>query len=272
MRPKAPHVIWTAAIFLAAGFAMPSIVGSQQVSALQKYMVGKEKSGYVYADPQTQAIENDPFANPGYLAVDRGKVLWSQVDGKAGKSCQSCHGAAETSMKNVGAGYPKYVAKLGKVVDIEERINDMRVKQMGAEPFKWESPDMLGMTTYVKFQSHGAPVHVVTTGPAHGVWLMGQKLYKERRGQLDLSCEMCHVQNLDHKLRTETVSQGQINGFPTYRFEWQALGSAQRRIQGCFEKIRAKPFPYGSPENLAFELYVASLGQGLPVETPAVRK
>ena len=32
---------------------------------------------------------------------------------------------------------------------------------MGAEPWKWESRELLAMTIYVKNQSHGKPVEVV---------------------------------------------------------------------------------------------------------------
>lgn len=272
MRPKFTHVTWTVAILLAAAFTLPSIVGSQQLSNLKKYIVGKEKSGYVYATPQTRAIQDDDFSNPAFLAVDQGKKLWSQVEGTKGKSCESCHGAAESSMKNIAASYPKWVPRLGKVVDIEQRINEMRTNAMGAPAYKWESPQLLAMTTYVKLQSRGAPVRVATNGPAHVVWLTGEHLYKMRRGQLDMSCQMCHVLNTDRKLRSETISQGQTNGFPTYRLKWQSVGSVQRRFQGCNKKVRATPYPYGSDENVALELYVASRGEGLPVETPAVRK
>lgn len=239
--------------------------------ALAPYSVGTEKSGFLYASPQTRAIQTDDFNNPGFLAVDRGKTLWNQVAGTEGKSCASCHNAAETSMKGVGAGYPQVDAKTGKLVDIEERINLERAR-MGAPAFAWESDDMLAMTTYVKLQSRGMPVKVATTGAAHPFWLAGKQFYEARRGQLDMSCEQCHGQNNNNNLRTETLSQGQINGFPTYRLSWQGIGSAQRRFRECNTQIRAEPLAYGSPEYTALELYLSSKGQGLPVETPSVRK
>ena len=174
-------------------------------------------------------------------------------------------------MKGAGAAYPKYDAKTGHVIDIEQRINLER-ERMGAAPWPWESDQLLAMTAYVKLQSRGMPVRVASDGPAHAAWVEGKAFYEARRGQLDMACAQCHVQNNDRKLRTETLSQGQTNGFPTYRLSWQTLGSVQRRFRECNEQIRAEPLPYGSPQYVALELYLAATGTGLPVESPSVRK
>ena len=73
-------------------------------------------------------------------------------------------------------------------------------------------------------------------------------------------------------LRAEELSQGQSNGFPTYRLAWQKLGSIQRRFRQCNSQIRAEALPYGADDYVDLELYLASRGQGLPVESPSVRK
>lgn len=254
-----------------AAIVLAPLVRSQTQGDLAKYTVGKVKSGYVYATPPTRAMEDDDFQNPGSLWVDKGKTLWSAVDGSAGKSCQSCHNAAATSMRGVGATYPKYDAKLARVIDLEQRIGLER-QRMGAVPWEWESDQLLAMTTYVKAQSHGMPVNVSIDGPAHATYEEGKTFYQARRGQLDMSCQQCHVQDNNRLLRTEVLSQGQTNGFPTYRLSWQALGSVQRRFRECNEQIRAEPLAYGSPQYVALELYLAGVGKGLPIETPSVRK
>ena len=207
----------------AVAFGAAPVVRSQTQGDLAKYSAGEKKSGYLYATQQTRAIQDDDFQNPGFLWIDKGKTLWNAVDGSGGKSCSSCHNAAETSMKGVGAAYPKYDAKAGHVIDIEQRINLER-ERMGAEPWPWQSQQLLAMTAYVKLQSRGMPVRVANDGPAHAAWVQGKTFYETRRGQLDMACAQCHVQNNDRKLRTETLSQGQTNGFPTYRLSWQTLG------------------------------------------------
>ncbi|HVA36079.1 MAG TPA: sulfur oxidation c-type cytochrome SoxA [Candidatus Dormibacteraeota bacterium] len=272
MRLRAVVIALATAVVAGLGWAFVRPVSSAPDPALAKYIVGTEKSGYVYLDPSTREMEDDDISNPGFLWVDKGKTLWNAVDGSAGKSCAACHGEAPSSMKGVAATYPKYDAKLGKVIDLEQRINLERTDRMGATPYKWESQQLLALTTYVKLQSRGMPVNVATGGPAHKYWLEGKQYFETRRGQLNMSCEQCHVEYADHQLRADTLSQGQTNGFPTYRLAWQAVGSVEHRFRACNLKIRAQPAAYGSETYVALELYVASRGEGLPIETPAVRK
>ena len=64
-------------------------------------------SGYWFASPETRAIQDDDFSNPGLLYVDRGALRWSAADGAAGKSCASCHDDGADTMVGVGVSYPK---------------------------------------------------------------------------------------------------------------------------------------------------------------------
>lgn len=272
MRLSSLSLLFSALLVIVLGASLTELAQSQTDPDQTTYSVGKTKSDFLYLDAQTRAMQKDEFSNPGYLWVGKGKTAWSAAEGTAGKSCASCHNAAETSMKGVFATYPKFDTKLGRVVDMEEKINQMRTEKMGAVPLAWESDGLLSMTAYIGSLSQGMPVAVTSAGPAHATWLQGQAYYGERRGQLNMSCQQCHVANLDRKLRSETLDSGLTNGFPTYRLSWQSLGSTQRRFRECEQQIRAEPRPYGAKEYVALELYVATLGKGLPVETPAVRK
>ena len=73
-------------------------------------------------------------------------------------------------------------------------------------------------------------------------------------------------------LRSETISQGQINGHPVYRQLWQTVGSTHRMFAWCNEAVRAEPYAAGSQDYVDLELFVKWLGRGLPVETPAIRR
>jgi len=88
---------------------------------------------------------------------------------------------------------------------------------------------------------------------------------------LDMACSSCHEDNYGNMIRADHLSQGQINGFPTYRLKNSKLNSIQGRFKGCMKNIRATPYKVGSPEFTALELYVASRGNGLAVESPSVR-
>lgn len=229
-------------------------------------------SGWRFRSPETQKLQSDDFENPGFPLVDLGAELWQKVDGSAKKSCASCHNDASKSMKGVRAAMPKMHKELGKVQAMQQHVNYCRTERMGAKAWKWESNQMLGMAAYVGLQSRGMPVSVKIDGDkektAHA---LGKKIYYTRVGQLDMSCAGCHEENYGKMIRADHLSQGQINGFPTYRFKWQKMGSIHRRFKGCMKNIRATPHKVGSDEFVALELYVASRGQGLSVETPAVR-
>jgi sulfur-oxidizing protein SoxA len=228
-------------------------------------------SGWRFRSPETQSLQMDDFENPSFTAVEQGEELWSTVEGEAGKSCASCHNDASESMKGVRASMPKWSDKLGKPHTLETRINACRTENMKAEAWKWEAPNMLAMTAYVGLQSRGMPVTVQTDGPMKEWADKGKELYYTRVGQLDMACSNCHEDNYGKMIRADHLSQGQINGFPVYRLKWGGLGSIHRRFSGCMKNIRATPYKRGSDEFIALELYLASRGSGLAVETPAVR-
>jgi len=229
-------------------------------------------SGWEFRNPGTRKMELDDFDNPAFIWVDQGEALWSTVDGSEGKSCETCHNDASESMKGVRAAFPKWSEARGKPKAIEHQVNECRTERMGAKAWKWESGQMLGMTAYVGLQSRGMPVDVKTDGPMQEWWQRGKDLYYARVGQLDMSCANCHEDHYGEMIRADRLSQGQINGFPTYRLKWQGLGSVHRRFSGCMKNIRADPYKRGSDEFTALELYLASRGQGLSVETPSVRQ
>ena len=226
-------------------------------------------SGYYYASKETQAMQDDDFENPAMTWYDIGETNWSKKDGEAGKACAECHKVAD--MKGVGARYPIFDEKLKKLMNVEERVNYCRETYMQAKTWKYDSNDMLGMTIFVKAQSRGMPVSVKIDGPAAPFFKKGKEFYHQRRGQMDMACANCHQPYYGQQIRMNTLSQGQSNGFPVYRLKWQKPGSLHRRFKGCNKQVRATPYKTGSPEYMALELYLAWRGQGLSVETPAVR-
>lgn len=236
------------------------------------YIVGEKHTGYVYSTPETRDLQDDDFLNQGFLWVEMGEENWSKVEGKAGKSCQSCHDDAEESMKGVSVTYPKVDAESGDLMSLQHRINTCRTENMQADPWKWEGDDMLGMAAYVKLQSRGMPINVTVDGAAKPFFEKGRDFYFTRRGQLDLACIHCHYDHPGEYIRADLLSQGMPNGFPTYRLKWQSLGSLHRRFRGCNKNIRAEPYKQGSPEYTALELFVSWRANGLPSEAPSVRR
>ncbi|KGJ19859.1 sulfur oxidation c-type cytochrome SoxA [Paracoccus sanguinis] len=227
-------------------------------------------SGHAYRDPDTRAMQSDDFSNPGMVFVDSGLAAWDAVEGTEGKSCANCHNGIE-SMKGVRAAMPKMNGKGDDLWSLENFVNNCRTTRMGADEWKWNSQEMKNMTAAISMQSRGMPVAVKTDGPAQSYWEKGKEIYYTRYGQLELACANCHEQHAGDMIRADHLSQGQINGFPTYRLKDAGMVSIHQRFVGCVRDTRAETFAAGSPEFRALELYVASRGAGLPVEGVSVR-
>ena len=228
-------------------------------------------SGYHFMGEQVRALQDDEFLNPGMFAVERGAELWSSVEGTAGHSCASCHGDAARSMRGIAARYPAYDARLGRLVNLELRINEMRTEYMGAPALALESEAILSLAAFVTYQSRGMPMSVDISGEARRFFEDGRKYYERRRGQLDLACSQCHDRLAGFHLRGDRISQGHVNGFPFYRLMWHSMGSRHRVFRWCNWAVRAETHELGSTEYLSLELFLAWRGRGLPIEAPAVR-
>lgn len=253
--------------------ALPVVGVSGQSADLPTGIRSEQKrSGYSFLSRETQAMQDDDQANPGMLWVQEGKSLWAGAAGAAGKSCASCHRDAAVSMKGVAARYPAFDARAGRVINLDQRINLCRVERQQAPPLAYESEELLALTAYVAHQSRGMPTGIAIHGPARPFFEAGRAFFLTRRGQLNLACNQCHEGHWGRQLRSEPISQGYGNAYPAYRLEWQTIGSLQRRLRNCNIGVRAEPYPYGAQEYVNLELYLAWRGQGLPIETPGVRR
>ncbi len=231
------------------------------------------KSGYEFLTEDTQKLQDDDFANPGFLWVDKGKAIFHAPPSMDGtKSCAACHQQKGIELRGAALNYPKRDEKTGKLINLEGKINQCRKQRQNQPAFEYESEDLLALTAYIAHLSHGQKMSLTLTDALQPYYEAGKAYFYQRRGQLNLSCAHCHTQNWGKKLRGDIISQGHSNGFPAYRFEWQMLGSLHRRFRACDEGVRAQPRAYGSDDYLALELFLAIRANGLLVETPAVRR
>ena len=225
-------------------------------------------SGWTFRTPETQALQLDDFDNPAFVFVDQALELYETADGTAGKSCMDCH-ANVADFAGLKTSLPR--VEDGGLVTMTNLVNECRTERMGAEPWKYSGGQMSAMTALLAHQSRGMPMDVTIDGDAAPFWEKGKELYYTRVGQLDMSCSNCHEDNYGVMIRADHLSQGQINGFPTYRLKNAKINTTHGRFKGCMKNIRATPFKEGSPEFKALELYVASRSTGLSVESPSVR-
>ncbi|MGV6840643.1 MAG: sulfur oxidation c-type cytochrome SoxA [Planktomarina sp.] len=225
-------------------------------------------SGWRFRTKETQELEMDDFDNPGFVFVDQAIVAWSAADGSEGKACASCHSDV-AEFAGLRTTLPR--VEDGKLVSMENLINKCRTDRMGAKAWKWSGGDMTAMTALIGSQSRGLPMNVSVDGDAAPFFEQGKEIFYTRVGQLDLACSNCHEDNYGVMIRADHLSQGQINGFPTYRLKNAKLNSIHGRFKGCMKNVRAEPYKEGGPEFQALELYVAARGNGLSVESPSVR-
>lgn len=225
-------------------------------------------SGYHFLTPQTRALQDDAFANPGYLWVAAGAEAYEKKQGAG--SCMSCHG--ESGMVGVATRYPRFDEGAQTLLNLEGRINVCRTEHQKLPALVYESQELLALSSYVAEQSRGMMTQVSISGRSAPWFRAGQDYFAQRRGQLNLACRQCHDQSWGKMLRGDRLSQGQPNAFPAYRLEWQTLGSLHRRLQNCETGVRAEPQVLGSQAYLGLELYLVWRSQGLALESPGVRR
>lgn len=247
-----------------------AITTSAPAPAFLKDTMDTIYSGWLYREDDTRDMERDDFDNPGMVFVDRGIDSWNKAQGAKGESCVGCHQGPET-FAGLRAVLPRVDEKSGKLMTMEDYINGCVTERMGLEAWGMTGDKMKDMLALISMQSRGMPVNVAIDGAAAPFWEKGKEIYYTRFGQLEMSCANCHEDNQGQMIRADHLSQGQINGFPTYRLKDAGILSAQQRFIGCVRDTRAETFKAGSDEFKALELYVASRGNGLSVEGVSVR-
>src|SRR3546814_3256016 len=80
---------------------------------------------------------------------------------------------------------------------------------MKAAPYKFDAPEQKALTTYIKHQALGKPMHVdLSEGEMQSWWEKGKEIYYTRFGQLNLACASCHEENNGRYIRADHLSQG----------------------------------------------------------------
>ncbi len=134
-----------------------------------------------------RAMISDPMSNPGYLAVDRGEVLWSQKRGTKDVSLQTCDlGQGPGKLEGAFAKMPRYFKDADKVMDLEQRllwcmvnIQGLDTKDVIARRFSGpgRASDMEDLVAFIagsrgnerdERETSGATQHTVEAGTADG--------------------------------------------------------------------------------------------------------
>lgn len=256
-----PRTLFTSLLLLSGIFIMPDSHGWEQ-----------PRSGYEWLPPEIREMQDDLFANPGMFTVDEGRELFN-TPGYEGRSCASCHGRDGMRLDPTGiAGYPIYDEARDGPLTLQQRINDCRENRVGEFPLPYDDAELVTLETFVRFLARGEEVKVDVDGPLRPFYREGESLYRTRIGQLQIACTHCHDRYVGTRLRDQVLNQGQPNGFPAFRILTGEVSSLQHKLRDCFATLRAMPYPVGSEEFINLEVYLNARSNGLPIETPGVRR
>jgi len=216
---------------------------------------------------QWEEIEEFP---PYEIAIEEGERIFNKPF-KNGKSYADC-------IPNGGVGeahkYPMYDDKKGEVVTLALAVNNCR-KANGEKPFKYKKGKMASILAYLTYTSRNKTIDIKVDGDAAmAAYNKGKQFYYARRGQLNMACAHCHVDNSGKRIRADILSPalGHTSGFPVYRSKWGSMGTLHRRFAGCNKQVRAKPFKAQSSQYRNLEYFLTYMSNGLEVNGPSARK
>ena len=97
------------------------------------------------------AEEEDPAAAKAMAqAVRRGQILWRKTWRPGIKSCIACHATGPNRMTKVRLkSYPKYDTELGRVVTVQQKLNQMIVTKSGGTALSLGGEDLNGLEAYL---------------------------------------------------------------------------------------------------------------------------
>lgn len=222
--------------------------------------------------PIEQRDNLDPFENPGMWWTEIGETEYSKTH-KSGQSCVACHAAPKKDFEKWATQMPKFSTKLNKVVGIEEFVARHAKATMDAD-ILMQSEESLGLATYLRYLSNGYPMAVDTSDEQSAEAVKrGEALAKVKIGQLNFSCNDCHIINANKWIRGQMMAAypGMLDHFPTYRTSRAELWDIRKRLQWCGVAVRANDLPPDAPEYGDIEMYLTTKNRGNIISVPGIR-
>lgn len=238
-----------------------------------------------------RAMINDPMANPGYLAVDRGEVLWSLKRGAKNVSLETCNlGEGPGKLEGAFAKLPRYFADADKVMDLEQRllfcmekVQELDTKDVLARRFgaPGRESDMEGLVAFIANKSNGLAYQPQTSHPKEKEMLaVGAALFDRRAGAMDFSCATCHaaegkrirLQQLPDFSAPGKAAQETMGSWPTYRVSQSQTRTMQHRLWDCYRQMRHPVPEYGSDGITALTVYMVEMAKGGTINVPSIKR
>jgi sulfur-oxidizing protein SoxA len=238
-----------------------------------------------------RAMINDPMANPGYLAVDRGEQLWALARGSRNVSLETCDlGEGPGKLEGAYARLPRHFADADRVMDLEQRLlwcmdtiqgldtRDVIARRFGAPG---RDSDMEGLVAFIANKSNGMKIEPQLSHPKEREMLAaGEALFHRRAGQMDFSCATCHaapgqrirLQGLPDFSTPTKDARDTMGSWPTYRVSQSQTRTMQHRLWDCYRQMRHPVPEYGSDGITALSVYMAKMAQGGEITVPSIKR
>ncbi len=238
-----------------------------------------------------RAMISDPMSNPGFLAVDRGEVLWKLKRGAKDVSLETCDlGLGAGKLEGAFAKLPRYFKDSDKVMDLEQRllwcmtkIQDLDTKDVIARRFSGpgKASDMEDLVAYIANKSSGMKIDIPLTHPKEQeMAAVGEALFYRRGGVNDFSCATCHsedgkrirLQGLPNLSKPGKPPQETMGGWPTYRVSASALRTMQHRLWDCYRQQRWPVPEYASDSLTALTVFLQKQAAGGEINVPSIKR
>lgn len=275
------HRLRTALFALTAGVALAA--GGARVMA-QQTDAEKEIEKY-------RAMINDPMANPGYLSVDRGEILWTQKRGAKNVGLETCDlGEGPGKLEGAYAKLPRYFKDADRVMDLEQRLlhcmksiqeldtADVIRRRFGGPNF---TSDMQDLVAFIANKSNGMKYQPqLAHAKEQEMLAVGETLFHRRGGSMDFSCATCHgesgkrirLQGLPDFSKPGKDAQDTMGSWPTYRVSQSQARTMQHRLWDCYRQMR-HPIPeYGSDGITALTAYMVKMAEGGEITVPSIKR
>ena len=152
----------------------------------------------------TPPPESSIPAGPKGVAIQEGKKLLTETRQRLpnsvgnGLNCTNCHLASGT-VANAGPWigiwgvFPEYRSRSGKLISLQERVNDCFERSMNGKALAYNSVEMNNILAYMQWLSTGVPTGVSVNG--RGVGGMDRKLVPNAANGKQVyaaKCASCH--------------------------------------------------------------------------------
>lgn len=238
-----------------------------------------------------RAMISDPMSNPGFLAVDRGEILWATKRGAKNVSLEGCDlGEGPGKLAGAYAKLPRYFKDTDQVMDLEQRLLFCMKAQQELDTAdiikrKFSGPgrasDMQDLVAFIANKSSGMKIKAQLAHPKEKEMAeIGEAIFYRRAGTHDFACSTCHgesgkrirLQGLPDFSKPGKDAQESMGSWPTYRVSQSALRTFQHRMWDCFRQQRWPEPDYGATGITALTVFLNKQADGGEINVPSIKR